>query len=278
MTDFIITWFSVIKLPISQSEVTTHPAASRWRGWSTRRWIARPYRRWAASRYPCRVLRAPGYTWGTWGQSYGSGSWAVPREQPGCPPALRRPPATQHHAAPSCPSRVESVGFRVARHVPRRAGKVATVRLDQALVERDLSLVEHTICTIWVGLELCSHIECSGLKTKTDWDTLRYTVLWWDIYAETYCSVLRLKYIESYCSVTKLIYIETYGSVVNMPPELHCTNLNSATVCRVRTRSVTDSLKRARPLRASTFLKTFSNFSEFKIELSVFLDFKDTKF
>ena len=104
MTIFIINWFSVIKLPISQSEVTTHPAASRWRGWSTRRWIARPYRRWAASRYPCRGLRAPGYTWGTWGQSYGSGSWAVPAEQPGCPPALLRPPATQHLAAPSCPS------------------------------------------------------------------------------------------------------------------------------------------------------------------------------
>ena len=65
-------------------------------------------------------------------------------------------------------TRVESVGFRVARHVSGRAGEVATVRLDQTLVDGERSLVEHTFCTIWVGLELCSHIEWSELTTKTD--------------------------------------------------------------------------------------------------------------
>jgi len=65
-------------------------------------------------------------------------------------------------------ARVERVGFRAARHVPRRAGKVATVRLDQTLVEGDRSLVEHTVCTVWVGLELCSHTEWSGLTTKRE--------------------------------------------------------------------------------------------------------------
>jgi hypothetical protein len=57
----------------------------------------------------------------------------------------------------------------VARYIPRRDGKVATIRLDETLVEEDRSLVEHTVGTVWVGLELCSHIEWPGLTSKADY-------------------------------------------------------------------------------------------------------------
>ena len=56
----------------------------------------------------------------------------------------------------------------------------------------------------------------------------------------------------------RLIYTQTYSSAVNMPSELHCMNLRSATVCRVRCRLVTDSLNIARLLRASLYILDFS--------------------